>query len=143
MPTSDQSRGPDVNMATDWADLSEVPGSDSSWAHSGLVVTAEGELIGFHAGQLVTFDKHGVVRRVLRSDLTEGHGITLVRDGDDEHLWIADPGFVFGSTTDEGDEAWAALFGKGIHLDNRQPCVVKMTLGGEILEELPPAASRS
>jgi hypothetical protein len=138
MPTGDhQPRVPDVDTATDWVDLSEVPDAGSSWAHSGLVVTAEGEIIGFHAGQLVAFDNRGDVRRVLRPGLTEGHGITLVRDGDDEHLWISDPGFVFGSTPDDGDETWAALFGKGIRLDNREPRVVKMTLGGEILDELP------
>ncbi len=80
--TSDhEPRVPHVDMATDWADLSEVPGSGSSWAHSGLVVTAEDELIGFRAGQLVAFDEYGVVRRVLPLDLTEGHGITLVLDG--------------------------------------------------------------
>jgi len=138
VPTSDhQSKVPDVDMATDWADLTQVPDAGSSWAHSGLVVTADGELIGFHAGRLVAFDDQGAVQRVLRPGLTEGHGITLVIDGDDEHLWISDPGFVFGSAPDEGDEVWAALFGKGIHLENREPRVVKMTLEGEILVELP------
>jgi hypothetical protein len=135
---SDRRAGvPATDMAVDWADLSEIAESSSSWAHSGLVVTAGGELIGFHAGQLVAFDDHGVVRRVLRSGLTEGHGITLVRDGEDENLWISDPGFVFGSTSDEGDEAWTALFGKGIRLVSREPRVVKMNLGGKILMELP------
>src|ERR1039458_4354710 len=124
-------------MTGDWADLSEVADSASSWAHSGLVATSDGELIGFHAGQLVAFDHHGAVSRVVRPGLTEGHGITLVRDGDDENLWIADPGFVFGSTPEEGDEAWTAIFGKGIRLVNREPRVVKMTLAGEILMELP------
>jgi len=138
VPTSDhQSRVPDVEMTTDCIDLSEVLDSGSSWAHSGLVVTAEGELIGFHAGQLVAFDDRGAVRRVLRLGLTEGHGITLVLDGDDENLWISDPGFVFGSTPEAGDEAWEPLFGKGIRLDNCQPRVVKITLEGDILVELP------
>ncbi len=138
MPINDdQSTVPDVEMTIDCIDLSEVLGSGSSWAHSGLVVTAKGELIGFHAGQLVAFDDRGAVQRVLAVGLTEGHGITSVIDGDRENLWISDPGFVFGSTPEAGDEAWAALFGKGIRLENRQPRVVKMTLGGEILVELP------
>jgi hypothetical protein len=135
--SDDRTGIPIVDMTGDWADLSEVAESASSWAHSGLVATSEGELIGFHAGQLVAFDDQGAVRRVLRPGLTEGHGITLVRDGHDENLWIADPGFVFGSTLEEGDGAWTALFGKGIRLINREPRVVKMNLAGEILMELP------
>jgi hypothetical protein len=38
---------------------------------------------------------------------------------------------------EEGDEAWAALFGKGVHVDSGEPRVVKMTLSGEIRAELP------
>jgi hypothetical protein len=129
-------RGHDVDVAGDWADLSKVADSRTSWAHSGLVATATGEVIGFHAGQLVAFEADGTVRRVVRPGLTEGHGITLVRDGDVENLWIADPGFVFGPTPEGGDDAWAALFGAGIFLDSRDPRVVKMNLAGEILMEL-------
>jgi sugar lactone lactonase YvrE len=126
---------------THWADLSTVPEASSSWAHNGLVVTAGGELIGFHAGQLVAFDTDGHVRRAIRPGVTEGHGITLVREGDTEYLWISDPGFVFvcrtDESTDDGDEAWTPLFGKGIHRETREPRVVKMTLEGEIRAELP------
>ena len=41
------------DVTADWADLSAVPEAMSSWAHNGIAVTAAGELIGFHAGQLV------------------------------------------------------------------------------------------
>jgi hypothetical protein len=119
----------------DWADLSQVPGATSSWAHNGLVVTADGELLGFHAGQLVSFDEDGSVLRVVRPGLTEGHGITLVREGNDEYVWVSDPGFVFECHT-EGDEAWEPLFGKGIHRESRNPRVVKLSLDGEIQSEL-------
>jgi hypothetical protein len=121
----------------DWADLSAVPDAADSWAHNGIVVTRAGELIGFHAGELVTFDPDGGVSRSVRPGLTEGHGITLVREGDDELLWVSDPGFVFEVGPDDGDEAWAAVFGKGVHVESRPPRVVKMTLDGEILAELP------
>jgi hypothetical protein len=93
-------------------------------------------LIGFHAGQLVSFDKDGHVGRVVKPGLTEGHGITLVREGDEELLWITDPGFVFAPIADEGDADFAPLFGKGIHRETREPRVVKMTLNGEIRTEL-------
>jgi hypothetical protein len=128
---------PAYDFTSDWTDLSAVPNADSSWAHNGLVVTARGELIGFHGGQLVAFDQDGHLLRVVRPGLTEGHGITLVREGDDEYLWITDPGFVFACSADDGDEEWAPLFGKGIHRETREPRVVKMTLDGEIRLELP------
>src|ERR1039458_673573 len=128
---------PTYEFTSDWADLSEVPDAASSWAHNGLVATASGELIGFHAGQLVAFDRQGRVRRLVRPGLTEGHGITLVREGDEEFIWITDPGFVHVCSSEDGDEAWAPLFGKGVHVDSREPRVVKMTLTGEIRAELP------
>jgi hypothetical protein len=128
---------PNYDFTSDWADVSAVPGAALSWAHNGLVVTASGELIGFHAGQLVAFDRQGRVQRVVRPGLTEGHGITLVREGDEEYLWITDPGFVHVCGTEGGDEAWAPLFGKGVHVDSREPRVVKMSLSGEIRAELP------
>lgn len=125
------------DMTFDWADLSAVPEAVSSWAHNGIVVTGAGELIGFHAGLLVAFGRSGHISRSVRPGLTEGHGITLVREGDDEFVWVSDPGFVFEVGPDDGDEAWAAVFGKGIHVESRPPRVVKMTLEGEILVELP------
>jgi hypothetical protein len=128
---------PGYEFTTDWADLSAVPGAATSWAHHGLVITGGGELVGFHAGQLVAFDGQGRVRRVVRPGLTEGHGITLVREGDEEYLWITDPGFVHECGDGNGDDAWAPLFGKGVHVDSREPRVVKMTLSGEIRAELP------
>ena len=50
---------PSYDFTSDWADLSAVPDAATSWAHNGLVITADGELIGFHAGQLVAFDQGG------------------------------------------------------------------------------------
>jgi hypothetical protein len=125
------------DMTFDWADLSAVPEAISSWAHNGIVVTGAGELIGFHAGQLVRFDQSGHVSRLVRPGLTEGHGITLVREGDNEFLWVSDPGFVFEVGLDDGDEEWAPVFGRGVRVESRPPRVVKMNLDGEILAELP------
>ncbi len=125
------------DVTFDWADLSSVPEVVNSWAHNGFVVTGAGELIGFHAGRLITFDRNGHVSRLVETGLTEGHGITLVREGDDEFLWVSDPGFVFEVGLDVGDEAWESVFGKGVRVESRSPRVVKMTLDGEILAELP------
>jgi hypothetical protein len=128
---------PPHDMTSGWADLTAVPHSESSWAHSGLVATSKGEVIGFHGGQLVAFDGRGRVDRVMTPGLTEGHGLTLVREGDEEYLWVADPGFIFATTTDDGDEAIAPMFGHGLRQVTNEPRVVKVTLGGEIRAELP------
>jgi hypothetical protein len=125
------------DVTFDWADLSAVSEAASSWAHNGIVVTAAGEVIGFHAGQLVTLDRDGRVSRSVYTDLTEGHGITLVREGNEEFLWVSDPGFIFEIGSDDGDEAWAPVFGKGVRVESRPPRVVKMTLEGEVVAELP------
>jgi hypothetical protein len=128
---------PQYDIRGDWAELAEVPDLGSSWAHNGIVVTAGGEVIGFHAGQLVAFSRDGRVARLVRPGLTEGHGITLVREGDEELLWVTDPGFIFAPGTGGGDDQWTALFGKGVVRETRDPRVVKMTLAGEIRLELP------
>jgi hypothetical protein len=122
----------------DWADLAAVPGIDTSWAHGGLAATGADEVIGFHAGQLVTFDGRGRVEQVVETDLVEGHGLTLVGEGRDVWLWVCDPGFAFVCDGDgDGDEGLAALFGKGVRQVTRSPRVVKMRLDGEVVAELP------
>lgn len=132
---------PSHHVTGGWADLAAIPHAGSAWAHSGLVATSAQELIGFHAGQLVTFDPEGRPLRVVDIGLTEGHGITLVREEDEEYLWISDPGFVFEVGADDGDEGLAPMFGKGIRRHSSQPRVVKVTLNGDIRAELavPPA----
>ena len=50
---------PSYAVIGDWADLSAVPGAASCWVHDALVATDGGEIIGFHAGQLVAFDTEG------------------------------------------------------------------------------------
>jgi len=105
--------------------------------HNAIVTTGGGEIIGFHAGRLVVFDSEGSVLRTAETGLTEGHGITLVKEGDNEYLWVSDPGFVFHCGDDDGDPNWAAMFGKGVRCQTRTPRVVKMTLDGQIRSELP------
>jgi hypothetical protein len=127
---------PSFEVHGDWADLSAVAGAASCWVHNAIVATDGGEIIAFHAGQLVAFDTEGRLQRVVETGLTEGHGITLVREDDDEYLWVSDPGFVFSCGADDGDPNWAPLFGKGVQCETRAPRVVKMTLDGQIRYEL-------
>jgi hypothetical protein len=128
---------PAYTVTGDWAELSAVPNVASCWVHNSVVTTSGGKIIGFHAGRLVAFDMEGRPLRVVETGLTEGHGITVVREVDEEYLWVSDPGFVFSCGDDDGDADWAPLFGKGVHCDTRAPRVVKMTLDGQICYELP------
>ena len=109
------------DVTPDWADLSAVPEAVGSWAHNGIVVTDAGELIGFHAGQLVAFDRNGQFSRSVRPGLTEGHGITLVREGEDEFLWVSDPGFVFQVGSTMATKQWETVFGRGIRVESVRP----------------------
>lgn len=70
---------PSYEVVGDWADLSGVAGATSCWVHNAIVATDGGEIIGFHAGQLVAFDPDGRLLRVVETGLTEGHGITRPR----------------------------------------------------------------
>ena len=128
---------PPYEFRRHWADVSAIPRAAASWAHNGIVATSTGELVGFHAGQLVAFDRSGGLLWTVETELTEGHGITLVKENGQEYLWICDPSFVFESVANDGDEEWSPLFGKGIRRHKDEPRVVKMSLDGRIQTELP------
>ena len=66
---------PSYEVVGDWADLSRVAGAPRCWVHNAIVATVGGEIICFHAGQLVAFDPDGRLLRVVETGLTEGHGI--------------------------------------------------------------------
>ena len=81
-----------------WHDeFAHMPDTDErhhGWAHHGLVLTAAGEVIGFHpnGGALLVFDRDGTLLREITCDIVEGHGLTLTTDESGvESIWIADP----------------------------------------------------
>lgn len=108
----------------DWGAVPESASARAGWAHPGLTVSATGEIITFHAGDptVLVFDQEGTLRRAIETGLTEGHGITLTREGDVDYLWIADTG---AKRLPETDYGYASGPGGGQ--------VVKMTLDGEIV----------
>jgi hypothetical protein len=78
----------------DWAKIPPTHSARTGWAHHGIVVTKGGEVITFHQSDraaLVLGGGGGLVR-FWQTDLSEGHGITLVTEGGKEKLWIADVG---------------------------------------------------
>lgn len=112
--------------AGNWAKIPESEGLRTGWAHPGLAVTAAGQVISFHQSEprMLVFDENGRLLRSWKTDLTEGHGITLVQEGQVEFLWVADPGR---KRLKENDYQYAA----GDRISGR---VVKMNFdGGEVI----------
>jgi hypothetical protein len=75
----------------------QVPAPDQAeigWAHHGLALTRAGELVGFHPErpEVLVFDRDGRLVRSWPTGLADGHGITVVEEGGEELVWVADPG---------------------------------------------------
>lgn len=77
-----------------WAEVPWPAEASIGWAHHGLAITAAGELVGFHPerSEVLFFDRDGRMLRSWTTGLSDGHGITVVEEGGEERLWIADPG---------------------------------------------------
>jgi len=81
-----------------WVDTwAQVPDSESSrlgWAHHGVAVARNGEVITFHPGDptVLAYNTDGALVRSWNAPLVEAHGMALALDGSTEYLWIADPG---------------------------------------------------
>ena len=77
-----------------WAKIPDTESARAGWAHHGIVVTEVGDVIIYHPGDpaVLTFDRDGKLRGSWDSGLVEGHGITIVKEGSTEYLWIADNG---------------------------------------------------
>ncbi len=78
----------------DWADIPSPDQAKIGWAHHGLAVTRAGDIVAFHPerSEVLIFGVDGHLQRSWPVGLKEGHGITLVEQGGQELLWLADPG---------------------------------------------------
>ena len=74
----------------------EAPGSDSvkdGWAHHGIVVSPKtGNVITFHQSEpkILVFSQDGELVSSWEAGVQNAHGMTLVQEGKDEFLWLAD-----------------------------------------------------
>ncbi len=119
-----------------WAQAPATTAAHVGWAHHGITVSGAGDIIAVAPSDatVLVFDANGALRQSFATGLTEGHGLTLVAEGDTEYLWIADHGVKRQPAL--GYELPAGLGG-------RPGRVVKMTLAGAHVFELPlpPAAA--
>jgi histidinol-phosphatase len=113
----------------DWTQPHGSPLAQIGHAHPGVVVTADGEIITFHPGDptVLVYAADGTLVRSWVTDLVEGHGLTLAREGDTEVLWIVDNGTKVSVGADGQYASVAAPHGGR---------AVKMTLDGTVLLEI-------
>ena len=77
-----------------WAKIPDTESARVGWSHYGVAVSQTGDVISGHQEDPIVqvFDKSGNLLRSWESGCVETHGITLVKEGDTEYLWIADTG---------------------------------------------------
>jgi hypothetical protein len=111
-----------------WQDLPHGRDGEVGWAHHGVAVASNGDVVTFHpgSGDVIVVGGDGVVRASWPTGLLDGHGMTLVNEDGVDHLWLADPAVKMRPHPDGsvGTELGA-------------PAVVKFTLSGERVVELP------
>ena len=80
--------------SADWAKIPDTETARTGFAHDGVAVTEASEIVAFHQSDrtFLFFDRDGTLKRSWRSELTEAHGITIVKEGGTEFLWVADNG---------------------------------------------------
>ena len=77
-----------------WAKVPDTDSARTGWSHHGVVVTESGDVISYHQGDptFMVFDKDGNLKRSWDNGFADAHGMTLVKEGNTEYLWIADNG---------------------------------------------------
>jgi len=77
-----------------WAKIPDSATKNTGWAHHGVAVTEAGQIITYHPGDptMMLLAANGDLVRSWQVDLADAHGITIVKEGDAELLWIADNG---------------------------------------------------
>ncbi len=77
-----------------WASIPESESARDGWAHHGVTVLESGQIITYHPGDptMMVLDPDGTLVRTFPVDLSDAHGITVVKEGGRELLWIADNG---------------------------------------------------
>ncbi|SDT37395.1 NHL repeat-containing protein [Microlunatus soli] len=113
-----------------WFEFSGDPAMADGWAHHGVAVTADGRVVTFapSGDEVVIFDADGHRLDSWTTGLTEGHCISLSRDGAAEHIWIADPGT---KMVTDSPGTYSAF------TPNDHGRVAKFDLTGQLVLELP------
>ena len=115
----------------DWdASRERTPESLSGWAHPGMAVTEKQQIVTCDSGEsrILVFSLDGELESSWVGDFTDAHGISVVKEGGTEVLWIADNG-----SKRKSEHSYEYPPGA----DQESGRVFKCKFGGEELLELP------
>lgn len=76
----------------DWARITDTPTGRANGRTHGVAVSSSGDVLVFHQADpaVLVFDRQGQLKRSFGSGFTGAHGMTLVREGGREFLWVTD-----------------------------------------------------
>ena len=77
-----------------WANIPITDSARNGWSHHDVVITESGDLLTGHPDDplVLVLDSDGNVKDSWESGVSDPHGMTLVKKGGTEYLWIAHPG---------------------------------------------------
>jgi len=75
-----------------WAKIPITDSSVNGWAHNDMVVSKNGDIIGFHQADptMLIFDHQGNVKKRIDVEVNNAHGMAIVNEAEDEFIWMAD-----------------------------------------------------
>ena len=75
-----------------WAKIPDTESARAGWAHHGIVTSETGNVISFHQADptVLTFDPEGNLVSSWNGTVDNAHGMTIVKEGSSEYLWLAD-----------------------------------------------------
>ena len=78
----------------DWETIPDTESARKGWSHHGIVPSETGDIISYHQadGTVLRFDRDGNLKSSWQGWFADAHGMTLVKEGDTEYLWVADNG---------------------------------------------------
>lgn len=75
-----------------WGKIPDTESARTGWAHHDIVVSETGSIISFHQSDptVLIFDEGGNLQSSWDATVQNAHGMHIVKEGDEEFLWLAD-----------------------------------------------------
>ncbi len=75
-----------------WAKIPDSESARTGWAHPGIVASESGLVATFHQADptVMLFEADGTLHDSWEADVSNGHGMALVKEDDTEYIWLAD-----------------------------------------------------
>ena len=113
-----------------WAHVPASPGARHGWSHHGIVVSETGDIVTYHPEDdlVMRYAPNGALKSSWKGNFADAHGMTLVKEGDTEYIWVADVGRKrLHKNRYEYPDPAAQFIGQA----------VKTTLDGQVVQKLP------